>query len=125
MSIDGACISIADTILEFANVVLSQVHEPQALDALRQTIELAVSVWNAQTLASPAWGQPEPLNELSRLITLSASPAMLAAFQALRSEKLTRFAADARVVCAWQIVADEQGRARLDCSARLPPALSA
>jgi hypothetical protein len=125
MGTEGACISIADTIMEFANVVLCQVHEPQALDALRQTIELAVSVWNAQTLASPAWGQPEHLNELSRLIALSASPHMLAAFQALRSAKLTRFAGDARVVCEWQVVADELGRARLDCSARLPPALSA
>lgn len=121
MSLDGACISIADTILEFANVVLCQLQEPQALDTLRQTVELAISVWNAQTLANPPWCQPEHLNELGRLIALSASPQILAAFEALRSAKLTRFAGDTRVVCEWQIVADEQGRTRLDCSARLPP----
>jgi hypothetical protein len=120
MSLDAACISIADTILEFASVVLSQAPEPQGLDTLRQTMELAVSVWNAHTLATPAWGQPEHLNELSRLIALSASPSMLAAFEALRAVKLTRFAQDARVVCEWQVVADELGRTRFDCSARLP-----
>jgi hypothetical protein len=124
MSLDGACISIADTILEFASVVLSQVQEPQALESLRQTLELAVSVWNASTLASPPWGQPEHLHELSRLIALSASPPIVAAFEALRCAKLTRFASDVRVVCEWQIVADEQGRTRLDCAARLPAALA-
>jgi hypothetical protein len=124
MSLDGACVSIADTILEFANVVIGQMPEPQALETLRQTIELAISVWNAHTLATPVWNQPEHLNELSRLIALSASPQILAAFEALRSAKLSRFAADARVVCEWQVVADEHGRARFDCSARLPPAPS-
>ena len=93
MSLDGACISIADTILEFANVVISQMPEPQALESLRQTIELAVSVWNAHTLASPVWNQPEHLNELSRLISLSASPQILAAFEALRSRGAQRIAA--------------------------------
>jgi hypothetical protein len=124
VTLDGACISIADTILEFASVVLSQVQEPQALESLRQTMELAVSVWNASTLASPPWGQPEHLHELSRLIALSASPSMVAAFEALRRAKLTRFASDVRVVCEWQVVADEVGRARLDCAARMPPAIA-
>lgn len=125
MSLDAACVSIADTILDFANVVLCQITEPPGLEALRQTIELAVSVWNAQTLATPEWGQPEHLNELRSLISLSASPQILASFEALRSAKLTRFADDTRVICEWQVVADEQGRTRFDCSARLPPAQQA
>lgn len=121
MSLESACVApIADTILDFARVVLSQMSEPPALPVLQQTLELVISVWNAHALASPAWGKPENLAELSHLVALSASPQMLSAFEALRGERLTRFADDLRVVCSWQVTADEQGRARLDCSARLP-----
>ena len=121
MSFESACVSpIADTILDFARVVLCQLSEPQALPTLQKTMELAISVWNAHALAAPAWGKPENLAELSHLVALSASPQMLSAFEALRLERLSRFADDLRVVCEWQLTADEQGRTRLDCSARLP-----
>lgn len=121
MSLDSACVSpIADTILDFARVVLCQMPEQPGLSALQQTLELAISVWNAHALASPVWGKPENLAELSHLVLLSASPQMLSAFEALRVERLSRFADDLRVVCEWQVIADEQGRTRLDCSARLP-----
>ena len=121
MSLDGTfCVSIADTILDFANVVLCQFAEPPALNVLQQTIELAVSVWNAHVLAAPEWGQPEHLTELSRLISISSSPQMLAAFQALSEVRRARFAADLRVVCEWQVTADDQGKTRFDCMARLP-----
>ena len=121
MSIDGpSCASIADTILDFASVVLRQIAEPSGIETLRQTIELAVSVWNAHVLAQPDWGQPEHLMELSRLVALSASPQMLAIFEQLSDVKRARFAADTRVVCEWQVTADEQGRTRFDCSARKP-----
>lgn len=121
MSLDGTlCVSMADTILDFAHVVLSQLAEPPALHALQQTIELAVSVWNAHVLASPAWGQPQHLAELSRLVAISSSPHMLAAFHALSEVRTSRFAEDLRVVCEWQVTADERGRTRFDCTARLP-----
>jgi hypothetical protein len=121
MSIEVVCVApIADTILDFARVVLCQIPEPPALQVLQKTLELAISVWNAHALAAPAWGKPENLAELSHLVLLSASPQMLSAFEALRGERLSRFADDLRVVCEWQVTADEQGRARLDCSARLP-----
>lgn len=121
MSLDGpTCASIADTILDFASVVLRQIVEPSGIDTLRQTIELAVSVWNAHVLALPEWGQPEHLMELSRLISLSSSPQMLAVFEQLSDVKRARFAADLRVVCDWQVTADELGRTRFDCSARKP-----
>jgi hypothetical protein len=121
MSLDGTfCVSIADTILDFASVVLSQFAEPPALTVLQQTIELAVSVWNAHVLAAPEWGQPEHLAELSRLIAISSSAPMLAAFEALSGVRRARFASDLRVVCEWQVTADEQGRTRFDCMARLP-----
>lgn len=121
MSLDGTlCVSMADTILEFAHVVLCQLTEPPALPVLQQTIELAVSVWNAHVLASPEWGQPQHLAELSHLVAISSSPPMLAAFQALSEVRKTRFADDLRVVCEWQVTADERGRTRFDCMARLP-----
>jgi hypothetical protein len=123
MSLDGTmCLSIADTILDFASVVLSQISEPPALAVLQQSLELAVRVWNAHVLAAPEWGQPEHLAELSHLIAISASPHMLAAFQALSEARRARFASDLRIVCEWQVVADEQGRTRFDCMARLPQA---
>jgi hypothetical protein len=106
--------------LDFARVVLTQMPEASALPALQKTLELAISVWNAHALAAPAWGKPENLAELSRLVSLSASPQMVAAFEALRGERLSRFADDLRVVCEWQVTADELGRTRLDCSARSP-----
>jgi hypothetical protein len=121
MSLESACVApIADTILDFARVVLCQMPEPPALAALQKTLELAISVWNAHALAAPAWGKPENLAELSHLVALSASPQMLSAFEALRGERMARFADDLRVVSAWQVTADELGRARLDCSAHLP-----
>jgi hypothetical protein len=121
MTIESVCVApIADTILDFARVVLCQIPEPPALPTLQQTLELAISVWNAHALAAPAWGKPENLAELSHLVALSASPQMVAAFEALRGERLTRFSEDLRVVCEWRVTADELGRTRLDCSARLP-----
>lgn len=121
MSLDPtSCASIADTILDFASVVLRQMTEPSGIEALRQTIELAVSVWNAHVLARPEWGQPEHLVELSRLVAISASPHMLAIFQQLSDVKHARFPHELRVVCEWQVTADEQGRTRFDCSARKP-----
>jgi hypothetical protein len=121
MSLDTACVApLADTILDFARVVLCQIPEPPALPVVQKTLELAISVWNAHALAAPAWGKPENLAELSHLVALSASPQMLAAFEALLGERLSRFADDVRVVCEWHLSADEQGRARLDCSARSP-----
>ena len=121
MSLDGTfCVSIADTILDFANVVITQLAEPPALNVLQQTIELVISVWNAHVLAAPEWGQPEHLVELSRLIAISSSPQMLAAFEGLSEVRRARFASDLRVVCEWQVTADEQGRTRFDCMARLP-----
>jgi len=121
MGAESVCVApIADTILDFARVLLCQLPDPPVLTALQQTLELAISVWNAHVLALPAWGKPERLAELSHLIALSASPSMRAAFEALSSERLTRFAEDPRVVFEWQVTADESGRTRLDCSARLP-----
>jgi hypothetical protein len=121
MTFDSASVApIADTILDFARVVLCQISEQPALPVLQKTLELAISVWNAHALAAPAWGKPENLAELSHLVALSSSPQMLAAFEALRGERLSRFADDLRVVCEWQVTADELGRTRLDCSARLP-----
>lgn len=121
MGLESACVApIADTILDFARVVMCQMPEPPALAALQKVLELSISVWNAHALAAPAWGKPENLAELSHLIALSASAEMLAAFEALRAERLTRFADDLRVVCEWHLSADELGRTRLDCSARLP-----
>jgi hypothetical protein len=121
MGIESVCVApIADTILDFARVVLCQIPDPPALSVLQQTLELAISVWNAHALAAPAWGKPESLAELSHLVALSASPQMHSAFDALRSERLARFADDLRVVCEWQVTADELGRTRLDCSARSP-----
>jgi hypothetical protein len=122
VSFDAACsISIADTILDFASVVVRQLAEPAGLDALRHTIELAVSIWNAHTLARPEWGQPQHLAELTRLVSISASQQMLMVFEQLTAVKLSRFAEDMRVVCEWQVTADAAGRARFDCMARLPP----
>jgi hypothetical protein len=122
MSLDGtACASIADTLLDFAGVALAQMPEPAALDALRRVLELAVRVWNAHALASDVWGQPGHLVELQRLVELSASPALLSAFEALQAAKASKFAADARVICEWQVVTDEEGKMRFDCAARLPP----
>ncbi len=121
MTVESVCVApIADTILDFARVLLCQIPEPPALPALQKALELAISVWNAHALAAPAWGKPENLAELSHLIALSASPQMAAAFDALNGERLTRFADDLRVVCEWRVTADELGRTRLDCSARLP-----
>jgi hypothetical protein len=54
------------------------------------------------------------------LIAISSSPQMLASFEALTQVRKTRFADDLRVVCEWQVTADERGRTRFDCMARLP-----
>lgn len=122
MSLDGtACASIADTLLDFAGVALAQIPEPTALDALGRVLELAVRVWNAHSLASEVWGQPGHLVELKHLVALSASPPLLSAFEALQAAKATKFAADARIICEWRVVTDDDGKMRFDCAARLPP----
>jgi hypothetical protein len=115
-----ACGSIADTIVEFASPLLRELADPPNLEALRQTLELAISVWNAHVMASPEWGHPEQLDELTRLVSISASASMVSAVSALGEARRERFAADKRVVCDWEVVLDEQGRPRFDCTAQGP-----
>jgi hypothetical protein len=114
------CRSIADTIVEFAAPLLRELAEPPNLDALKQALELAISVWNAHVMASPAWGRPEQLDELSRLVSISASPAMVNAVSTLSALRQEQFAADVRVVRDWEVMLDEGGLARFDCTAQAP-----
>lgn len=115
-----ASCSISDTILDFAGPLLRELADPPELGVLRQTLELAISVWNAHVMARAEWGHPEQLAELERLVSISASPNMLLAFVALSEQRRTHFAADLRVISDWQVVVDDLGRARLDCTARAP-----
>ena len=112
--------SISDTILEFGRPVLDGLPRPAGLDVLKQALELVISVWNAFAMAAPEWGRPEHLAELERLISVSSSPHMISAFEALSEARRQRYAADVRVVRTWDVVIGEAGAARFDCAACSP-----
>jgi hypothetical protein len=112
--------SIADTIVEFAAPLLRELADPPSLPALKQALELAISVWNAHVMALPEWGHPEQLDELTRLVSISASPVMESAVQALDTLRRVHFAEDKRVVRDWEVTIDDDGRARFDCTAQAP-----
>jgi hypothetical protein len=112
--------SISDTIVDFAAPLLRQLEDPPNVDALKKAFDLAISVWNAHVMACAQWGRPEQLAELARLVSISASPSMSSAFALLSSQRKQRFSCDVRLVSDWEVVIDELGQARFDCTAQCP-----
>lgn len=112
---------ISDTILDFGEPLLAQLPEPRPADALHNALTIVITVWNAHVMATGAWGRPEHLDELRRLVHAgTAPPAFGRTFELLSQRRAERFADDLRVVGKWSLVPDGPTAHRFRCDARVP-----
>jgi|GEM_PF-4366186 len=81
-----------------------------------------ITVWNAQVMAMPRWGQPRFLADLhERMRDPRMPPEMVDAMRTLSQRRLELFANDGRAVGEWSVVM-EVGEWRMRCDARVPNA---
>jgi hypothetical protein len=111
--------AISDTIVEFGQPVLRELVQP-SVDALKESLDLVIMIWNAHAMALPEWSHPEHLEQLATLARDEHAPGLRKALGELSQRRSEQFADDARVVSKWDVLADEQGRVRFDCTAKLP-----
>lgn len=116
--------SISDTILSFGEPVMQRLRESNeapSVDTIKRALEIVITIWNAHVMATDAWGHPEHLQDLQRVALDPGTTSQTATTLATLSERrLARFGDDIRVVSKWDLVVDDLGRHRFDCTARLP-----
>jgi hypothetical protein len=114
---------ISATIIDFGAPLLEQLGADQPLSVVRSAFNIIITVWNAHVMAMPMWNAPHFLAHLEALLnTPDAEPGMLRAYDALAARRRERFANDPRAVGEWNVGFDANGRLRLHCDARVPPA---
>jgi hypothetical protein len=116
---------LAECILALASPVLEALGPTPAADAARQSIELAIEVWNAHVRASKLWGTPRPkaLTELrKRVRSKQAPPGLAETFEQLSARWREEFAFDPRLVDRWSFDATPPG---LTCETALPEGVEA
>jgi cytochrome c-type biogenesis protein CcmH/NrfG len=86
---------------------------------------ILITVWNAHVMAMPVWGKPQLLEQLGELLQAPGSaPQLIDTCARLAARRQEHFAQDPRAVGEWRVTIDPQGRVRLHCDARVPPALT-
>lgn len=112
---------ISETILEFAQPILSPRGKIPELAAARSILGLAVSVWNFHAMATPLWGKPEYLADARAKMRAPGTPRELAEiFESLLARRAERYGDDPRVVGDWNLGPDGRGGHTFRCDCRLP-----
>ena len=115
---------ISETIIDFGAPLIAQLDAGQPIEIVRCVFAIVITVWNAHVMAMPVWGQPQLLDQLGELLGSPSAPAQLIdTYAELAARRQQRFAEDPRAVGEWSVTIDQQGRVRLHCDARVPPAL--
>jgi len=113
---------LAELVLELAAPLLADLGASPPIDAARRTLDLVITFWNANVLASKLWERPrlKDLNELKkRMRGRNASREDAITFDLLAS-RWRKHAAEPRLVESWVYEPDESGTPRLTCTMRLP-----
>ena len=116
---------ISETIIDFGAPLISDLDPSQPIEIVRSVFTIVITVWNAHVLAMPVWGKPQLLEQLGELLqTAGSAPQLTDTCAQLAARRQERFADDPRAVGEWSVAIDRQGRVRLHCDARVPPALT-
>ncbi len=111
---------LAETVLEFGEPILKILPAEADQQAVREALELTISIWNAHALASPAWGSPEMLSQIEAVASSADSPQFLRrTLSVLAERKQAHFAGDARLLGSWQLEEEASGYV-LHCESEHP-----
>jgi hypothetical protein len=114
---------LAEAILAYGFPVLAILPERPEQAELEEAITLVVATWNAEALATPAWGSTEQIMEQREIIASADSPRLLVrALSVLGQRRKRLFSSDSRVVASWQLTAqpEEERPFYLSCRSRMP-----
>ena len=120
--------ALAESIRHLAAPLLETLGPAPAPDAARPALEVAIDVWNAQVLASPFWGRPDPrpLAALRKAMCgEQAPPGRADTFELLSARWQAEHRHDPRLVGAWSLEATGPGQHDLVCETRLPAGVEA
>lgn len=113
---------LAELVLELAAPLLADLGASPPIEAARRTLDVVITFWNAQVLASKLWERPrlKDLNELKkRMRGRNASREDAITFDLLAS-RWRKHAAEPRLVESWVYENDDSGTPRLTCTVCLP-----
>jgi hypothetical protein len=112
---------LSAALLEFAAPLLAVLGDEAPLPLRQESMQLAITAWNAGAMAMPLWGQPELLRQFEQTLTrptvVSATTDLL---QQLLVRRQTDFGRDPRAVGDWQLSRAPDGSDELRCTAHLP-----
>jgi hypothetical protein len=120
--------ALAESIRHLAAPLLEALGPALGPDEARPALAAAIDVWNAQVLASPFWGRPDPrpLAALRKAMCGKQAPPGLAdTFELLSARWRAQHSSDPRLVGAWSLEATGPGRHDLVCETRLPAGVEA
>lgn len=116
-------------VLDLAAPLLERLGTQPEPEAVRETMELAITFWNAKAKASQLWGDPRPrqLNDLRRKMTgRRASAEDAEAFELLSQRWHDKeIAFDPRLVGDWSLEVSGAGEPRVCCETELPDGVEA
>ena len=116
---------ISETIIDFGAPLIADLDPSQPLEIVRSVFAIVITVWNAHVMSMPVWGRPQLLQQLGELLQAPGSaPQLIDTCAQLAARRQQHFAQDPRAVGEWSVTIDPQGRVRLHCEARVPPALA-
>lgn len=109
---------ISETLVEFASPLVELLERPIAPDPMRQSLLVAVLVWNSVVLAE--WGlEADSLDRARQLLRAVPEAVRRFLFDELILRKRRRFASDRRLIGYFE-VHDEDGELRVRADACLP-----
>ena len=115
---------ISETIIDFGAPLIFDLDKDQPIEIVRSVFTIVIMVWNAHVTAMPAWGKPQLLEELGKLLlSPGAAPQLIDTCKELAARRQQHFADDLRAVGEWNVEFDHAGRVRLHCDARIPPSI--
>lgn len=120
--------ALAESILHLAAPLLETLGPAPAPGEARPVLEAAINVWNAQVLASPFWGKPDPrpLAALREAMCgRQAPPGLADTFELLSARWRAEHSLDPRLVGAWSLEATGPDPHELVCETRLPAGVEA
>jgi hypothetical protein len=113
---------IAEVLTAFARPAFAELGSDATLEEVRSALGVVVDIWNAHTLAMPAWGSNSQLERLAERVASGLFPVhmvdLFAVLSELRHEE--PFASDPRFISAFEVTADASGRVHVTCEARVP-----
>jgi hypothetical protein len=105
------------TLHQFAAPMLDVLGDQPKPKQVRQVLEVAVAIWNADTMAN--WEEDPQYIARARAQILGDYPELIETFDRMVQRRRDDFADQDWGISAWELNEDEEGRFRLAVEARL------